>query len=100
MASNGCIELKQKIRSNQIKSNCFAASVSLVVSAKVTTVQNLEAYGIDVRQFAQMLQRKVAGSATVVPSEQKNRGPEVHVQGNQLDFITRTLLGEGVCVCV
>lgn len=61
---------------------------------KVTTVQNLEAYGIDPRHFAHTVQRMVAGSASVVQSEQKNRGQDVQVQGNQIDFIAKHLLGQ------
>ena len=61
---------------------------------KVTTVQYLEAFGIDPRHFAQTVQRMVAGSASVVQSEQKSRGQDVQVQGNQIDFIVKHLLGQ------
>ena len=57
-------------------------------------MQYLEAFGIDPRHFAQTVQRMVAGSASVVQSEQKSRGQDVHVQGNQIDFIVKHLLGQ------
>ena len=57
-------------------------------------MQYLEAFGIDPRHFAQTVQRMVAGSASVVQSEQKSRGQDVQVQGNQIDFIVKHLLGQ------
>ncbi|KAK7485278.1 hypothetical protein BaRGS_00023529 [Batillaria attramentaria] len=59
---------------------------------KVTIVENLEAYGVDPKVFAQTVQRAVACSASAVSSEQKNRGLEVVVQGNQITFIAGLLL--------
>ncbi|XP_059175627.1 eukaryotic translation initiation factor 2D-like [Physella acuta] len=60
---------------------------------KVTIVDNLEEFGIDLKTFAQVVQKAVACSCSVVASEQKNKGPQVVVQGNQINFVY-TLLTE------
>ena len=54
----------------------------------------MESYGIDPRQFAQLIQRRVAGSANAVPSEQKGKGHDIVVQGTHAEFIYSYLLGE------
>lgn len=61
---------------------------------QVTTVENLEEYGVDPRLFAYKVQHGVACSASVVSSEQKGHGQEVVVQGNQINFIAELLLGK------
>ncbi|GFR72690.1 eukaryotic translation initiation factor 2D-like [Elysia marginata] len=59
---------------------------------KVTVVENLEDFGIDVRVFARLVQKAVACSCSVAPSEQKNKGPSVTIQGNQIAFVGKVLL--------
>ncbi|XP_076463313.1 eukaryotic translation initiation factor 2D-like [Babylonia areolata] len=59
---------------------------------KVTMVHNLESYGVDTRQFAHMVQRKIACSASPVSSERQGGGMDVQVQGNQTEFIVQQLL--------
>lgn len=60
----------------------------------MTVIENLEFYGIDPRVFAHAVQIAMACSATTVDSEQKNHGVNVVVQGNQMTFISKLLLGE------
>jgi translation initiation factor 1 (eIF-1/SUI1) len=78
---------------------------------QVTIVQNVEAYGIDPREFARQIRCKVAGSASAIPSEVKDRGHDVVVQGSHSDVIYQYLLGQLIlslvhfrkidqCVCV
>ncbi|XP_013073483.2 eukaryotic translation initiation factor 2D-like isoform X1 [Biomphalaria glabrata] len=58
---------------------------------KVTIVDNLEEYGLDLRVFSKLVQKSVACSCTIVTPEQKNKGPQVHVQGNQVNFVYNLL---------
>ncbi|CAL1534365.1 unnamed protein product [Lymnaea stagnalis] len=60
-------------------------------SKKVTIVDNLEEYGIDIRLFSRIVQKSVACSCTVAQPEQKNKGPQVLVQGNQINFVYNLL---------
>ncbi|XP_045160604.2 eukaryotic translation initiation factor 2D-like isoform X2 [Mercenaria mercenaria] len=60
---------------------------------KATIVENLDLFGIDEKTFAHTVQVKVACSASVVPSQQKNKGPQVVVQGNQIHFVAELLTG-------
>ena len=77
----------------------------------MTLVENLEDFGIDVRVFARLVQKAVACSCSVSQSEQKNKGQSVTIQGNQVAFVGKVLLGRFcplckvlawacVCVCV
>ncbi|XP_005101830.1 eukaryotic translation initiation factor 2D [Aplysia californica] len=59
---------------------------------KVTVVDNLEDYGIDVKVFSRLVQRSLACSCSVAPSEQKNKGPQVLIQGNQINFVANVLI--------
>ncbi|KAK3783157.1 hypothetical protein RRG08_046951 [Elysia crispata] len=59
---------------------------------KVTLVENLEDFGIDVRVFARLVQKAVACSCSVSQSEQKNKGQSVTIQGNQVAFVGKVLL--------
>ncbi|XP_064605248.1 eukaryotic translation initiation factor 2D-like [Liolophura sinensis] len=61
---------------------------------KVTLVDNLELFGIDPVEFAHRVQVSVACSASACPTAQKNKGLQVMVQGNQINFISDLLLGE------
>ncbi|KAL4235828.1 Eukaryotic translation initiation factor 2D [Mactra antiquata] len=54
---------------------------------KATVIENLDVYGIDTKSFAHTVQVKVACSASVTPSQQKNKGPQVVVQGNQTGIV-------------
>lgn len=56
-------------------------------------VDNLEDYGIDVKTFSRIVQKSVACSCSVVASEQKNKGPQVLIQGNQISFVGDLLIG-------
>ncbi|KAH9498457.1 Eukaryotic translation initiation factor 2D [Bulinus truncatus] len=58
---------------------------------KVTVVENLEDYGLDLRVFSRLVQKSVACSSTVVNPEQKNKTPQVHIQGNQVNFVYNLL---------
>lgn len=60
---------------------------------KATIIENLDLFGIDEKTFAHTVQVKVACSASVVPSPQKNKGPQVVVQGNQVNFVVELLTG-------
>jgi hypothetical protein len=51
-------------------------------------------FGVDEKTFAHTVQVKVACSASVVPSPQKNKGPQVVVQGNQVNFVVELLTGK------
>ena len=42
---------------------------------------------------------KVACSITVTPSQQKNKGPQVVIQGNQINCVTDLLLGKAMVPC-
>ncbi|RUS70191.1 hypothetical protein EGW08_022044 [Elysia chlorotica] len=59
---------------------------------KVTLVENLEDFGIDVRVFARLVQKAVACSCSVAQSEQKGKGQSVTIQGNQITFVGKVLL--------
>lgn len=62
----------------------------------MTVVENLDVFGIDPKEFSHRIQIKVACSAAVKESQQKNQGPHVVVQGNQIncvaDLLTSKLL--------
>ncbi|BFY99154.1 hypothetical protein BsWGS_02194 [Bradybaena similaris] len=59
---------------------------------KVTLVDNLEDYGIDVKTFSRLMQKSVACSCSVVQPEQKNKGAQVLIQGNQINFVANILI--------
>ena len=60
---------------------------------QVTVVHNLELFGIDAHLFARLVQRGVACSASVTPSADRSLGAELVVQGNQISFIAKLLIG-------
>ncbi|WAR23884.1 EIF2D-like protein [Mya arenaria] len=57
----------------------------------VTIIENLDVYGIDAGEFGHRVQVKVACSASVTPSQQKGKGPQVIVQGNQINCVADLL---------
>lgn len=60
----------------------------------MTLVDNLEDYGIDVKAFSRLVQKSVACSCSVVQPEQKNKGAQVLIQGNQINFVSNILIGQ------
>ncbi|XP_052774295.1 eukaryotic translation initiation factor 2D-like [Mya arenaria] len=60
-------------------------------SKRVTIIENLDVYGIDAGEFGHRVQVKVACSASVTPSQQKGKGPQVIVQGNQINCVADLL---------
>ena len=68
---------------------------NLMSSSQVTLVYNVHIYGIDEAEFAHQIQVGVAASTSVGPAEHKPQGTtQVLVQGNQVAFIGKLLLGE------
>ncbi|KAK3599846.1 hypothetical protein CHS0354_022416 [Potamilus streckersoni] len=61
---------------------------------KITLVENLETYGIDPEEFAHTVQIGVACSTSVSPLPQKNKGFQVMIQGNQINFIADLLTSQ------
>ncbi|KAL3868819.1 hypothetical protein ACJMK2_041578 [Sinanodonta woodiana] len=61
---------------------------------KITLVENLETYGIDPEEFAHTVQIGVACSTSVSPLPQKNKGFQVMIQGNQINFVADLLTGQ------
>lgn len=57
---------------------------------KVTLVNNLEAYGINIEEFSRECQKGVAASATI---NQINgmKGSQLQIQGNQVNFLEKIL---------
>lgn len=63
--------------------------------SQVTLVYNVNVYGIDEAEFAHQIQVGVAASTSVGPAEHKPQGTtQVLVQGNQVAFIGKLLLGK------
>jgi len=61
---------------------------------QVTTVDNLEAYGIDVDEFSAAIQTGVSCHSSVIQPIDKPKGKkQVTVQGNQIKFIEKLLRG-------
>lgn len=60
---------------------------------KVTLVDNLELYGISIRDFAKQCQHGVAASTTInqIPGK---KSQQLLVQGNQINFIDKLLRGK------
>lgn len=58
---------------------------------KVTTVENLDQFGIDLKEFGHTVQVKMACSSSVAPHPQKGKGPIVTIQGNQVAFLADLL---------
>lgn len=68
---------------------------------QVTTVDNLEAYGIDLDEFSAAIQTGVSCHASVVQSNDKPKGKkQVTVQGNQIKFIEKLLKGMFVFMAI
>uniref|UniRef100_F1KYL4 Ligatin n=1 Tax=Ascaris suum TaxID=6253 RepID=F1KYL4_ASCSU len=61
---------------------------------KMTLVNNLSLYGIECKPFCQQVQVGIATSATVVNDAQGCEGPQVTIQGNQVQFVSELLLNE------
>ncbi|XP_071848410.1 eukaryotic translation initiation factor 2D-like [Apostichopus japonicus] len=60
----------------------------------MTVIQNLDPYGIDIKDFAHRLQIGVAASATISQGHGQKSGQEVRVQGNQINYLSKLLLEE------
>lgn len=60
----------------------------------MTVIQNLDPYGIDIKEFAHKLQIGVAASATISQGQGQKAGTEVRVQGNQINYLSKLLLEE------
>ncbi len=60
----------------------------------MTLVDNLEVYGIDASEFAHTVQIGVACSASATPLPGKNKGLQVIIQGNQINYVANLLLGK------
>ena len=60
----------------------------------MTVIENLDQFGIDPKEFGHTVQVRVACSSSVTPSQQKNKGPQVVVQGNQINCVGDLLLSE------
>lgn len=60
---------------------------------QVTLIDNLENYGIDAHEFAENLQKGVAGS-TSVSSSRDSASKQVLVQGNHVIYISKVLNGK------
>lgn len=59
---------------------------------QVTTIDNLDLYGIDLTEFASAVQKGVACSATIDKINKDDK--RVTVQGNQIKFIGQLLKGK------
>ncbi|KAE9546605.1 hypothetical protein FO519_010183, partial [Halicephalobus sp. NKZ332] len=57
----------------------------------VSLVNNLCAFGIDPKEFAQKVQNAISTGATVIPEAPCCLGPQVLVNGNQINFIVEVL---------
>ena len=64
------------------------------VCLQMTSVYNLEEFGIDPEQFAMTVQKSVACSTTVCPRTDKPKSAQVLVQGNQISYIGKLLCGK------
>lgn len=62
---------------------------------QVTTIDNLDLYGIDLTEFASAVQKGVACSATIEKINKDDK--RVTVQGNQIKFIGQLLKGKLTC---
>lgn len=61
----------------------------------MTLVYNASLYGIDEAEFAHQVQVGVAASTSTGPAEHKPQGTtQVLIQGNQVAFVGKLLLGE------
>lgn len=60
----------------------------------MTVIQNLDPYGIDIKEFAHKLQVGVAASATISQGQGQKAGQEVRVQGNQINYLSKLLIGK------
>ena len=60
----------------------------------MTIIDNLDVYGIDPKLFGHTVQLRVACSASVVPTAEKLKGPQVVVQGNQVRSVGDLLTSE------
>lgn len=58
----------------------------------MTVIQNLDPYGIDIKEFAHKLQVGVAASATISQGQGQKAGQEVRVQGNQINYLSKLLI--------
>ena len=56
-------------------------------------IDNLDVYGIDLEEFSHAVQKGVASSASIQPCATKGKGPQVLVQGNQINYIAKLLVG-------
>ena len=64
-------------------------------SFKVTLIYNVGNFGIDEHEFAQQIKVGISASTSVGPAEHKPAGTiQILVQGNQVAFIGKLLLGE------
>uniref|UniRef100_A0A915CIR1 SUI1 domain-containing protein n=1 Tax=Parascaris univalens TaxID=6257 RepID=A0A915CIR1_PARUN len=61
---------------------------------KMTLVNNLSLYGIECKPFCQQVQVGIATSAAIVNDAQGCEGPQVTIQGNQVQFVSELLLNE------
>ncbi|CAG2054982.1 unnamed protein product [Timema podura] len=60
---------------------------------KVTLINNLELYGVNLQEFGRECQHGVAAS-TSISSVPGRKTPQLLVQGNQVDFVGKLLMGK------
>lgn len=54
----------------------------------------METFGIDPKELSHAVQVGVACSAAITPLQQKNKGVQIIIQGNQINFIADLLLSK------
>uniref|UniRef100_A0A8W8J058 SUI1 domain-containing protein n=1 Tax=Magallana gigas TaxID=29159 RepID=A0A8W8J058_MAGGI len=62
------------------------------LSFKVTTVDNLDVFGLDLKEFAHEIQIAIQCSCTV--SKSSSNKMQVVIQGNQIAFVADLLTGK------
>ena len=82
------------------KHYCYCWLLNPQALFQVTLIHNLEVYGIDVEEFACVVQIGAACSTSITDMPGKNKGKEVQVQGNQIHYLEQLLTGKCILLCI
>ena len=69
----------------------FNPFMRTILFFKVTTVDNLDVFGMDLKEFAHEIQISIQCSCTV--SQSSSNKMQVVIQGNQIAFVAELLTG-------
>ncbi|CAG9771163.1 unnamed protein product [Ceutorhynchus assimilis] len=87
-----CFKVKSTQQQEQILNKGKVQPISMTVKVrsgnkKVTLIDNLEVFGVNINEFAKECQHGVAASTSITPAPPGKKSDQLLVQGNQVVFV-------------